>query len=138
MSNIEQSIAKLSDPKNDFLQQMQPFDNMASQLGSAPLAINVLGQLCLIATEVDFDLRVDGYNTGFKLLKYPESFRASLCQVSQLGYDAFMEADSCMEKIQLRSAQVSCYFYVSCSPIVSMLFVILLNLQNAKLFDFID
>ena len=93
-------------PKDDFLQMMQPFDNMASQLGSAPLSINILGQLCLVATEKDFDLRVEGAENNFDHLKYPESFRASLCQVSQAGYDAFMKGDSCMEKIKLRSAQV--------------------------------
>ena len=103
---MNSEITKIMDPKDCYVDQLQPFDNMASHLGCAPYSISILGHLCLIATGKDFDLRVEGIDRTFEYLNYPESFRASLCQVTNVGYDAFLKADSSMQRIKLRTFQV--------------------------------
>ena len=67
---------------------------------------NILGHLCLIATGPDFPLVMPESEFKFDRLRSPESYRASLCQVSNEGYWAFLEADTQMEKIRMMTEQV--------------------------------
>ena len=66
--------------------------NWADFLTPAPMCIALLGQLMLISTEKDFSLKKQEPLDGFKYMKHPESFRASLVQVSNAGWKAFNEA----------------------------------------------
>jgi len=71
-----------------------------------PTIIALLGQLMVISGKIDFSLTKDAPRDGFKYMRHPESFRASLVQVSNDGWTAFMNAHKNMDKIQLYMQQV--------------------------------
>ena len=100
--DLQESFCKGSNEKEDFALAVQPME----LLNAAPLSVNILGTLCLIATGDDFSLKVEGADFEFKLLKAPESFRASLCQISNEGYFAFLEADTQMNKIRMMTNEI--------------------------------
>ena len=60
MSSIDKAVMKGDAPKQDMDLMMQPFNQLESRLGHAPMCINILGQLCLIATQKDFSLKETG------------------------------------------------------------------------------
>lgn len=80
------------DKSETALLMMSSSINWADFLTPAPMCIALLGQLMLISTEKDFSLKKQEPLGGFKNMKYPESFRASLVQVSNAGWRAFNEA----------------------------------------------
>lgn len=57
----------------------------------------------LISTKADFKLDVPG---KLDFVKYPDSFRASLVQVSNSGYEAFSTAHSSMLEISMHSTNI--------------------------------
>ena len=50
-------------------------------LTPAPMCICLLGELMVISTRADFSLEQTPPKDGFKLMRWPNSFRASLVQV---------------------------------------------------------
>ncbi|RUS19058.1 hypothetical protein BC937DRAFT_88037 [Endogone sp. FLAS-F59071] len=80
--------------------------NWSSFLQPAPMAIALLGQLQIIATAADFSLQDASPKDGFKYMKYPGSFRASLVQVSNEGWKAFNQAHNNMSKISMYSSEM--------------------------------
>jgi hypothetical protein len=56
----------------------------------------------MICTSQLTDFRIDqNYKThSISLLKHPESFRTTLVQIANDAYDAFMKAQTNMERIQ--------------------------------------
>ena len=92
-----------SKEKDDFALAVEPME----LLSAGPTSVNILGTLCLLATGPDFSLKPENREEfKFDLLKTPESFRASLCQISNEGYWAFLEADTMMDKIRMLTDQV--------------------------------
>ena len=85
---------------------MAPYANWDSFLTPAPLSIALLGQLILISSEADFSLQDKKNSIKFEFLKYPDSFRACLVQVSNRGWDAFNKAHTSMDQIRLYSSNV--------------------------------
>lgn len=75
-------------------------------LTPAPMCICLLGELMAISTKADFTLEKNPPKDGFKLMKWPNSFRASLTQVVNSGWVAFNEAHKNMDQIRLMSANV--------------------------------
>jgi hypothetical protein len=71
-----------------------------------PTVIALLGQLMVLSGKIDFSLQENAPRDGFKYMRHPESFRASLVQVSNDGWGAFMNAHKNMDKIQLYMQQV--------------------------------
>jgi hypothetical protein len=70
--------------------------------------LQILSQICLIATGKDFPLNAGENATNeFGRLKHPGSFRACLCQISDEGYWAFLEADQAMKAINIDTSKVS-------------------------------
>ncbi|CAG2234876.1 unnamed protein product [Mytilus edulis] len=86
------SICKGEDKNNDAMMLMSPESNWDQFLTPAPFAIALLGELILISSDTDFSLEEKPPRDGFKHLRYPNSFRASLVQVSNEGWSAFNEA----------------------------------------------
>jgi hypothetical protein len=84
----------------------KPFDTMGSQLSAAPMALKILGQLTLVATNRDFALNDGKTPVKFDYLKYPGSFRASLSQVSNETWYSFYQAHKGMYRIKLTTGQV--------------------------------
>ncbi|VDI33346.1 Hypothetical predicted protein [Mytilus galloprovincialis] len=86
--------------------EIAPYSNLDILLTSAPTSIALIGNLMLIATESDFTLHENAPKDGFKYLKYPNSFRASLVQLSNLGSDAFNDAHMNMDSIRLHTTNL--------------------------------
>jgi len=49
---------------------------------TAPATINLLGQIMVVASKVDVSFYHYSPNRVYKYIKYPESFRATLTQIS--------------------------------------------------------
>ncbi|CAG2216375.1 unnamed protein product [Mytilus edulis] len=65
-----------------------------------------MGHLLLIATGNDFTLKTKSFKKQFEYLKYPESFRASLVQLTNIGWDAFNEAHINMDSMKLHMTNI--------------------------------
>ena len=106
---IESAVSNISkgvDKKEDTMMLMAPEANWDQFLTPAPFAIALLGDLIIISAGTDFSLEEKPPKDGFKHLRYPNSFRASLVQVSNSGWDAFNEAHTSMDQIRLHSLNV--------------------------------
>ncbi len=97
--------------KCDLEAVMQPHLNWESFLVPAPTCVSLLGEMIIVsAAAQDFSLSDRPPEGGFKLLKWPKSFKASLAQVSHSGYDAFLLAHGNMDRIRLQTANVPTHF----------------------------
>ncbi|KAG8127730.1 hypothetical protein E2320_014623 [Naja naja] len=86
---------------------MKPYANWEEFLMPAPISIAILGELIFISTgQGDFSINMLPPEEGFQHLKYPESFKASLCQVSNQGWAAFNEAHVNMDQIRLLASSI--------------------------------
>ena len=88
---------------------MATYSKMDSHLASAPYTIALLGQLMLLTTENDFTLEENVPRDGFKYLKYPNSFRVSLMQITNVGWEAFNTAHVNMDSIRLHTTNMNSY-----------------------------
>ena len=77
----------------------QPWETLFIQ---APSLISLLGQLTVMSGQVDFSLAVSPPVQGFRHVKFPNSFRATLSQVGHDAWNAFHAAHRNMDAIQLR------------------------------------
>lgn len=96
-SNTVQKLNKAFE-KETALMMISSSINWADFLTPAPMCIALLGQLMLISTEKDFSLEKQRPSNGFKYIEHPESFSASLVQVSNAGWRAFNEAHKVVPK----------------------------------------
>jgi len=80
--------------------------NWVKMIVPAPTSVNLLCKLGLLASSaIDFKLRAPSKGE-YKLLEHPDSFKASLHQVSHWGWRAFQEAHSSMDEIAQRTTQI--------------------------------
>ncbi|VDI15011.1 Hypothetical predicted protein [Mytilus galloprovincialis] len=93
------------DRRNLMVLKIDSICNWEQFLMHAPTSIAILGQLMAIATKKDFSLDKPIQKGGFKFVKYPDSFRACLVQISSSGCNAFMEAHKSMVKIHMYTMQ---------------------------------
>ena len=106
---LDKAIAGVNkgiDKKEEMRLMMAPYANWDTFLTPAPLSIALLGQLILISSDADFSLQDKKDSIKFEFLKYPDSFRACLVQVSNRGWDAFNKAHTSMDQIRLYSSNV--------------------------------
>ena len=95
------------DKKEDTIMMlMAPEANWDQFFTPAPFAIALLEDLIIISAGTDFSLEEKPPKAGFKHLRYPHSFRASLVQVSNSIWDAYSEAHTSMDRIRLHSLNV--------------------------------
>ncbi|XP_066472103.1 chromosome partition protein Smc-like [Tiliqua scincoides] len=100
-------LSKAKDVRKETELMMKPYANWEEYLSPAPLSIAVLGHLiCISAGQGDFSINKNPPPQGFEHIKYPNSFRASLCQVSNEGWHAFNEAHVNMDQIRLLTASI--------------------------------
>ena len=83
------------------------FADATNYLSAGPICIGTLAQLCLISTSGDFSL--DDSKKEFKVLTCPNSFRASLYQVTASTVTAFMESHSAMDVVSRETDNVKGY-----------------------------
>ena len=102
-SNISKGVDKKEDT---IMMLMAPEANWDQFFTPAPFAIALLEDLIIISAGTDFSLEEKPPKAGFKHLRYPHSFRASLVQVSNSIWDAFSEAHTSMDQIRLHSLNV--------------------------------
>ena len=83
-ANINNAVSKISrgaDVREEMALTMGPMANWQEFLVVAPMCVGLLGELISISTKADFSLAKKPPKDGFQLLRWPNSFRASLLQV---------------------------------------------------------
>ncbi|KAL2102285.1 hypothetical protein ACEWY4_001453 [Coilia grayii] len=85
---------------------LAPHANWDKYLTPAPMSVAVLGELVFLSSKDDFSINKNPPKDGFKYMKYPNSFKASLMQVCNSGWSAFNEAHNSMDQIRLHTANV--------------------------------
>lgn len=73
---------------------------------AGPITVNYVGNLMTIASKKDFALVPPTPNYIFNYIKYPQSFRATLVQIANGMYNAFLSAHTNMDRIQLNMQQI--------------------------------
>lgn len=101
LENAEKNVANKDTINEDVALVFGNNSSWEHLLSPAPIGIAILGDLmCFAATMKDFGIDANvSPEHEFKHIKYPKSFRASLVQVSHLGYKAFKAAHVNMDKI---------------------------------------
>ncbi|XP_067833653.1 myosin-2 heavy chain-like isoform X1 [Heptranchias perlo] len=97
---------KAEEVKRDTMLMMQPYANWEEFLMPAPTSIAILGELIIISSTSDFPVNKHTPDRQYQHIKYPESFRACLMQVSNQGWKAFNLAHKNMDQIRLHSQSV--------------------------------
>ncbi|XP_030640879.1 uncharacterized protein LOC115821244 [Chanos chanos] len=106
---MTQSITTAQDMRESTQLIMKPYANWEQYLTPAPLSIAILAELIFISSLTDFSINKNPTKDGYKYIKYPESFRASLMQVCNSGWWAFNEAHKSMDQIRLHTSTVPDY-----------------------------
>ncbi|XP_063074104.1 uncharacterized protein LOC134464638 [Engraulis encrasicolus] len=88
---------------------LAPHANWDKYLTPAPMSVAVLGELVFISAKDDFSINKNPPKDGYKYMKYPDSFKASLMQVCNSGWHAFNDAHNSMDQIRLHTANVPTY-----------------------------
>ena len=82
----------------------------AAVLSPAPMSVCLLGQLILVSLDRDVSLvSKDMSKRDFLLTRNPQSLRASMLQVADMGWFSFNKASENMEEIRLLTLQVPTY-----------------------------
>ncbi|XP_072371533.1 uncharacterized protein [Scyliorhinus torazame] len=92
--------------RRDNMLMMQPYANWEQFLMPAPMSIAILGELIIISSVSDFSVNRHTPDRQYTHIKYPESFRACLMQVSNQGWKSFNLAHKNMDQIRLHSQSV--------------------------------
>ncbi|XP_048449717.1 uncharacterized protein LOC109925802 [Rhincodon typus] len=109
LANINSAFLKLSkaeEVKRDNLLMMQPYANWEEFLMPAPMSVAILGELIIISSTTDFPVNKHTPDRQYQHIKYPESFRTCLMQVSNQGWKCFNLAHKNMDQIRLHSQSV--------------------------------
>ncbi|KAL7986339.1 hypothetical protein Chor_011505 [Crotalus horridus] len=101
------NIIKAEEVQKEMELMMKPHANWEEYLMPGPISIGIFGELSYIAAgQGDFVISPAPPEGGYKYLKYPNSFQASLIQVNNSGWHAFSIAHKNMDGIRLLSMSV--------------------------------
>ncbi|EMP39666.1 hypothetical protein UY3_03108 [Chelonia mydas] len=101
------NISNADDVRKDTEMMMKPYANWEEYLMPGPISIAILGELAYIAAgQGDFSINKTPPVGRFKYIRHPDSFLASLTQVSNAGWHAFNIAHKNMDQIRLLSMSV--------------------------------
>jgi len=104
---VDHEATKAGGAKEDTWIMLSSSQDLNSQLACAPFAISVLSTVNLVAAEgKDFELVEKEDIPKFDHLKFPNSFRATISDVSNKACNSFIQADSSMHRIWLTMKQV--------------------------------
>uniref|UniRef100_A0A3P9HBX7 Uncharacterized protein n=1 Tax=Oryzias latipes TaxID=8090 RepID=A0A3P9HBX7_ORYLA len=106
IAKVTKDLTTAADMRKTTQMLMQPNANWEEYLTPAPLSIAIMGELVFISSGTDFSINKNPPKGGFKHIKYPESFRACLMQVCNLGWQAFNMAHKNMDQIRIYTASV--------------------------------
>lgn len=79
-------------------------ESLENYLCPAVLIVNQLGQQVLLSSIKDFPLDAHPPKDGYQYMKWPKSFRASLAQVTEAGFEAFQTAQRSMDTIRIHAS----------------------------------
>ncbi|KAM3845034.1 uncharacterized protein M6D78_002872 [Vipera latastei] len=101
------NISKAEEVRKETELMMKPHANWEEYLMPGPISIALLGELaCIAAGQGDFAINLAPPEGGYRYMRYPDSFQASLMQVSNSGWHAFSIAHKNMDGIRLLSMSV--------------------------------
>uniref|UniRef100_A0A8C5RLT8 Uncharacterized protein n=1 Tax=Laticauda laticaudata TaxID=8630 RepID=A0A8C5RLT8_LATLA len=101
------NISKAEEVRKETEMMMKPHANWEEYLMPGPISIAILGELaCIAAGQGDFAINLAPPQGGYKYMRYPDSFQASLMQVSNSGWHAFSIAHKNMDGIRLLSMSI--------------------------------
>lgn len=83
INDVSKALSKPDDIRGEMEMIVGPNTSWEDFLTPAPMCICLLGELMVISTTTDFTLEKNPPKDGFKLMKWPNSFRASLTQVGK-------------------------------------------------------
>ncbi|XP_024117351.1 uncharacterized protein LOC112138920 [Oryzias melastigma] len=109
IARTTQDLTSAADMRNTTQMLMQPNANWEGYLTPAPLSIAIMAELVFISSIIDFSINKNPPKDGFKYIKYPDSFRASLMQISNSGWHAFNLAHKNMDQIRIHTSTVPDY-----------------------------
>ncbi|XP_078530599.1 uncharacterized protein LOC144817711 [Lissotriton helveticus] len=102
LDDAVRSVTKAEDVRLETELMMKPYANWEEFLVPAPISIAILGELAAISSgQGDFSINLNPPNDGFKYMKYPESFAATLMQVCNKAWVSFSTANKNMDQIRL-------------------------------------
>ncbi|XP_078530729.1 uncharacterized protein LOC144817787 isoform X2 [Lissotriton helveticus] len=102
LKDAVKSVTKAQDLRLEAEMIMKPYANWEEFLMPAPMSVAILGELAAISSASgDFSINLNPPASGFKHMKYPESFSATLMQVCNRAWLSFSTADKNMDKIRL-------------------------------------
>ncbi|KAG8994957.1 hypothetical protein FRB95_005059 [Tulasnella sp. JGI-2019a] len=107
VTSFNNAIAETNSGKtdvDDFTFNYWYKSNWGDMLVPAPMAVSILGQLTLVATAADFKLVSP--SGGFKQVQYPDSFRATILQLTDDGARSLQQSYSNMDVISKRCAGI--------------------------------
>ncbi|XP_023817667.1 uncharacterized protein LOC101157387 [Oryzias latipes] len=109
IAKTTQSLTTAAEMRNTTQMLMHPNANWEEYLAPAPLSIAIMGELVFISSTTDFSINKNPPKDGFKFIKYPDSFRASLMQISNSAWHAFNLAHKNMDQIRIHTFTVPDY-----------------------------
>ncbi|XP_023817670.1 uncharacterized protein LOC101157877 [Oryzias latipes] len=109
ISNTTQSLTTAAEMRITTQMLMHPNANWEEHLAPAPLSIAIMAELVFISSIIDFSINKNPPKDGFKFIKYPDSFRASLMQISNSAWHAFNLAHKNMDQIRIHTFTVPDY-----------------------------
>ncbi|KAI0644338.1 hypothetical protein C8Q79DRAFT_141228 [Trametes meyenii] len=93
-----------ADEISDFVHNTSYAFPSADVLVPAPMAVAILGQLTLVATATDFKLTQP--RDGFRYVRYPDSFRATIMQLVNTGALSLNKSFANFDEIHKRCAAI--------------------------------
>merc|ERR1712037_825976 len=95
----------LQEIKMSLASALAPYANWVQQILPAPLAVATLAELAYLSTStIDFPIVEPA--GGFKRIKYRDSFKASLTQLCNEGYEAFALSHEAMDDVRLSTLSI--------------------------------
>lgn len=102
LNDAVKSVTKAQDMRLEAELMMKPYANWEELVMPASISIAILGGLAAISTATgDFSINPNPPVGGFKYMKNPESFSASLMQVCNTAWASFSIANKNMDQIRL-------------------------------------
>ncbi|XP_078530730.1 uncharacterized protein LOC144817788 [Lissotriton helveticus] len=96
------SVTSAQDVRAEAELMMKPYANWEEFLMPCPISIAILGELaCISSASGDFSINLNPPASGYKYMQYPESFSASLMQISNKAWNSFNTANKNMDRIRL-------------------------------------
>ncbi|KAJ1212918.1 hypothetical protein NDU88_000561 [Pleurodeles waltl] len=107
LNNAVRSVTKAQDVRLEAELMMKSYTNWEEFLVPAPISIAILGELAAISSAGgDFSVNLNPPQDGFKYMKYPQSFAATLMQVCNTAWSSFNTANKNMDQIRLLSGSM--------------------------------